>query len=283
MAARREEHDCHWDLSDLLRFKALGQFKVPGDREVDGAMPAFEIVEEGEGDAGAVKVLCEAGMGMVFLNGTAEDGVSVTAPVKEVRLELKSLEERFQRGRPLELVAVGMNGKQRKTDVWKFLSSKAWVHVPGTKIRLLKKCAGEEKPDGQEHAWAVMLKKRGRDGKLMTASKIDVRVGCAFDGAVVHYRDGKTVPCGLWQRRGNDDETHGMGGHQAKKISLRKDSEVVKVAVNTRGGWGLAGMRLWLADGRAMGALNKSSSSGREDIKILSKFQAGLSAFATLY
>lgn len=285
-AGRGEEHDCHWDLSDLLRFKALGQFKVPGDREVGGATPAFEIIEdgeEGEGDAGAVKVLCEGGLGMVLLNGTAEDGVSVRAPVKEVRLELKSLEERFQRSRPLELVAVGMNGKQRKTDVWKFLSSKAWVHVPGTKIRLLKRCAGEERPDGQEHAWAVMLKKRARDGKLITASKIDVRVGCAFDGAVVHYRDGKTVPCGLWQRRGHNDEDHGMGGHQAKKIALRKDSEVVKVAVNTGGGWGLAGMRLWLADGRAMGALNKSSSSDKEDIKILSKFHVGLSAFESSY
>ncbi|KAK1826800.1 metallopeptidase [Podospora conica] len=271
-AGRDEQHDCHWDLADLLRFKALGQFKVPQDGEVDGAMPEFEIIEEGdegEGDAGGVKVSCEAGLGMVLLNGTAEEGTSVREPKREVRLGMKDLEDRFRRGKPLELVAVGMNGKQKKTDVWKLLTSKAWVRVPGTKIKLLKKCVGEEKPDEEEYQWAVMLKKRGRDGKLVAASKIDIRVGCALDGAVVHYRDGKSVPCGERREGGYHDDSHGMGGHQAKKISLRKDSEVVKVAINTTGGWGLAGMRLWLADGRAMGALNKSSADCKEDIKIL--------------
>ena len=61
-----------------------------------------------------------------------------------------------------------------------------------------------------------------------------------------------------------------MGGHQARKLALPKGAAIVKVAVN-RGegsGWGLQGLRMWLDNGRAMGALNKSGSES--DIIVLS-------------
>lgn len=120
-----------------------------------------------------------------------------------------------------------------------------------------------------------MLKKRGRNGKLVDASKIDIRVGCALDGAVVYYRDGSTVPCGPWGARGyNSDADHGMGGHQARKMAIRSGVEVVKVAVNVNGsGWGgcLNGLRIWLSDGNARGALNGRSRDDQQNIRILGR------------
>lgn len=263
-----EGNMCRWDVRDLLKFKALGQFALPSDGEVDTAEPVFEM-EEGDGLDG-VKIRCAAGIAVVMLNGEVQSVASLREPKKEVSLKVAPLEEKFDRKKPLELVVVGMNGKEKKMDVWKFLSSKSWIRVPGTKIRLMKKAVGEAQSGS--HQWAVMLKKLGKHGKLIDASKVDVRVGCALDGAVVYYRDGTSVPCGPWSHHGG--ENHGMGGHQAKKIAIRSGVDVVKVAVNAdESGWGsLNGLRIWLSDGNARGALN--CGSNREQVKILSKSSA---------
>ncbi|KAK0639747.1 putative peptidase family-domain-containing protein [Cercophora newfieldiana] len=251
-----EESKCRWDVRDLLRFRALDAFMLPGDKEVDGKDPVVEM-EDVEGGDLAVKMSCEAGIAVVMFNGAVEPVASVRKPAHEISFGLTELEARFDAKKPLELLVVGMNGKERKLDVWKFLNSRSWVRVPGTNIRLLKKSVGDNQTD--EWQWAVMLKKRGKNGNLIDASKIDIRVGCGFDGAEVYYRDGTKIPCG---RRGRtpDEDPH-MGGHQAKKIAIRKGVEVTKVAVNGGSSWGLAGMRVWLSDGSARGALNKRSNS----------------------
>ncbi|KAK1750412.1 putative peptidase family-domain-containing protein [Echria macrotheca] len=253
-----EGNKCRWDVRDLLRFKALPGFALPGDGDVDAGEPVFEMEEEGDG----VRVKCAAGIAVVMLNGGLEPVAFPWEPVGELVLKVVELEGRFDKTKPLELVVVGMNGKEKKMDVWKFMSSKSWIRVPGTNIRLLKKAVGEEQ-DGSWQ-WAVMLKKRGKHGKLVDASKIDVRVGCALDGAVVYYRDGTTIPCGPRGRHGDDDP--GMGGHQAKKIAIRPGVEVVKVAVNGSSG-SLRGLRIWLSDGNARGALN--CGSDREQVQVL--------------
>jgi hypothetical protein len=97
-----------------------------------------------------------------------------------------------------------------------------------------------------------MLKKRDSDGNLVDASKIDIRVGCSLDGAVVYYKDGTKIPCGPRGRNGNDPH---MGGHQARKMALPQGVEVSKVGV-TRENMALEGLRMWLSNGKAMGALN---------------------------
>ena len=259
-----EGNKCRWDVRDMLKFKALEGFALPGDASVDAGDPVF-LMDEEKGDG--VRVKCEAGVAVLMLNGVMEPVASLREPVKEVVLKVADLEGRFDRAKPLELVAVGMNGKEKKMDVWKFMSSQSWIRVPGTTIRLLKKAVGEEQ--GESWPWAVMLKKRDRHGHLIDATKIDVRVGCALDGAVVYYRDGTTIPCGPRGRNSGDDPH--MGGHQAKKIAIRRGVDVVKVAVNaTDEGWSsLHGLRIWLSDGNARGALN--CSSGRDGVRVLGK------------
>ncbi|KAM7191682.1 putative peptidase family domain containing protein [Rhypophila sp. PSN 637] len=258
---------CRWDVRDLLRFKAHGAFALPSDKKMDRAGPVLEIMDEQEE---GVRIKCEAGVGVVILNGEIEPVPSLQKPVKEVVLKVAELEKRFERSKPLELVSVGMNGKEKRTaDVWKFLSNRSWIRIPGTMTRLRKKAVGgvdRADDDNSSWEWAVMLKKRGKNGKLVDASKIDVRVGCLLDGVIVHYRDGTKVPCGPRGRHG-DDDPH-MGGHQAKKIAIRKGVEVVKVAVNAPHQQGsLDGLRIWLSDGSARGALN--CGSNRDNVHVL--------------
>ncbi|KAK4450854.1 metallopeptidase [Podospora aff. communis PSN243] len=235
--------------SGIMERGAHEGFALPGDGEVSRGEVGIEV-EDGEGGELGVRVRCEAGIAVVRLNGVEEGVASVREPVREVRYSVAELEKRFDAKKGLELLAVGMNGKERKTDVWKLVNSTSWLRVPGTNIRLLKKAVGTEESEGWQ--WAVLLKKKGKHGNLVDASKIDVRVGCGLDGAVVYYKDGTRVPCGPRGAHGNDPH---MGGHQAKKIAIRKGVEVVKVAVNEGGGW-LSGLRIWLSDGNARGAIN---------------------------
>jgi hypothetical protein len=251
-------HDCHWDVKDLLRFRALPHFALPHDSEMSTDAPTFELRDDD--DFPGIQITCEAGIAQVLLGNAVEPVASPTAPVTKVHFQLAELEGRFDPKEPLELTVVAMNGKHRSTDLWKLATSSSYVRVPGTNIRLRKKSAGngggiDEYWQKEAWPWAVMLKKRDRHGNLISASKIDIRVGCSFDGAEVYYRDGTKIPCG--PRGKNGDDPH-MGGHQAKKIALRK-AEVAKVALSGEGGW-LQGMRLWLSDGRAMGALNNRSN-----------------------
>lgn len=113
-----------------------------------------------------------------------------------------------------------------------------------------------------------MLKKRDSDGNLVDASKIDLRVGGALDGAVVYYNDGTKIPCGPRGANGNDPV---MGGHQAKKMVLPKGVDISKVAVTRSkyGDFALIGLRMWLSDGQATGALN--CAQDRTEVETLGK------------
>jgi hypothetical protein len=112
-----------------------------------------------------------------------------------------------------------------------------------------------------------MLHKKGKGVSLIAAKKIDIRVGCGLDGAVVHYKDGTSAPCG---RMAGSHPTWDMGGHQAKKMAIPKGVDIVKVAVSGPSGWGLSGLRMFLSDGKAMGALNKSDGG---EVRVLGKFR----------
>lgn len=56
----------------------------------------------------------------------------------------------------------------------------------------------------------VMFRKWGWDGLFVFVLKIDIRVGCVFDGVVVYYKDGSSVLCGLVC---GDGFCYGMGGY----------------------------------------------------------------------
>ncbi|KAK3303660.1 putative peptidase family-domain-containing protein [Chaetomium strumarium] len=260
------KHECRWDLRDVLKFRGLRHFWMPGDGELSKEAPSITVEEGDDGklESMYVEVMCEVGIARVAFNQkggkqVAEQQAFDAAPVKSLRYPRRQLIEKFGNAKqPLELEVTAMNGQQRAIgNIWNLFKNRSYINVPGTKIRLLKQSvsAGPHAEDEDVWTWAVMLKKRNSQGKLVDASKIDLRVGCVLDGAVVYYKDGETVPCGP---RGVNGDPH-MGGHQARKLALPSGAEIDKVAVsrdnNDRGRW-LYGLRMWLSNGKAMGALN---------------------------
>lgn len=259
---RAEYHDCRWAVSDALKFRALRQFWVPGDVELSREGPSVEVgdSEDDKMEGMFLDVNCEAGIARVVFSPLGksdeeEDRVSVSNPAKSLRYSHGDLVKRFGTA-GVELTVTAMNGKEYSTEnIWKLFKQRTSILVPGTKIRLLKQCVnnGEARVQDDDWEWAVMLKKRDRKGNLVAATAIDLRVGCSLDGAEVYYKDGTKIPCGP---RGENGRDPSMGGHQARKLALPQDVEISKVAVTREGGWSLGGLRMWLSDGKAMGALN---------------------------
>lgn len=246
-------NDCRWDVRDMLRFANLPHFRLPSDPPRNGNHPRFEVCDDE--DFTRVVITCEAGIAQVSLQGEEEASPSLANPQTSVQYTLDELESRFDLLKPLEVEVLAMNGKHHKADLSRLLSSRSSIRVPGTIIRLQKQSVSSGEPQKDDWSWAVMLKKRSREGEIIPAHKIDLRVGCSLDGAVVYYKDGTKVPCGPRGKNGNDP---GMGGHQARKIAIPKRVDIVKVAVTKGSGWGLGGLRVWLSNGKAMGALNRS-------------------------
>jgi hypothetical protein len=261
-------NDCRWDLRDMLRFANLPHFRQPSDLSRDGKPPRFEVYDEE--DFTRVNITCEAGIAQLWLQGEMQLDSDRAKPDTFFSLTLTELESRFDMRKPVEVEVLAMNGKHQKADLSRLLSNRTSIRVSGTAIRLQKQSVGGvggEGPERDDWQWAVMLKKRSRDGsgELVPAHKIDLRVGCALDGAVVYYKDGTQVPCG--PRGGKGEHDPHMGGHQARKIAIPRGVDVAKVAVTRGGSWGgLRGLRMWLSNGKAMGALNKASGTTVETL-----------------
>ena len=277
------EHECRWDVGDALKLRNLQHFRLPGEKPIPQDGPVVSIEEGVDSDeATRLKVECKAGLArVVFIAGDKEK-----ERVEDKKLPFERpnevvtyrrhwtrywIEGKFGAGKPLGIEVTAMNGKQHTVaNVWKLFAERTSILVPGTKIRLLKQSVCNDNAEDEEHAWpwAVMLKKRDREGKLVDASKIDLRVGCALDGAIVHYKDGKRIPCG---RRGPKGKDPHMGGHQARKLALPEGEEIVKVAVMRTPLYGntLRGLRMWLSNGQGMGALNWTC---RGEVDVLGMF-----------
>lgn len=257
-------NDCCWDIRDLLRFANLAHFRMPEDVPRDSAWPTIKVEDEEGTDNLHIVISCQGGIGQVLLNGQAEAAPSISAPQEKIVYQLNDLETKYDMAKSLEIEVIAMNGKHNKTDVAKLLSSQSTIRIPGTGIRLQKKSVKAHAVEKDDWTWTVMLKKRSRDDRIVAASKVDLRVGCSLDGAIVYYKDGTQVPCG--PRGKNGDDPH-MGGHQARKIAIPRGVEISKVAV-TPGGYWLDGLRMTLSNGKAMGALNK----GNRKTEVLGKF-----------
>ncbi|KAK3905150.1 putative peptidase family-domain-containing protein [Staphylotrichum tortipilum] len=177
------------------------------------------------GGIGAV-VLIKNGVRTMVLKG--EPG----AAVETFRYSRGELEKMGNKDKQIGLEVTGMNGKQCTIwNVWGLFRGRSYVRVPGTDIRLAKQSISSSEVGSRwddTWQWAVMLKRRDKDGNLVDASKIDIRVGCQLDGAEVYYKNGTKIPCGP---RGPNERDPGMGGHQARKIALPRGVEVTKVAV----------------------------------------------------
>lgn len=255
------QHDCHWDLEDMLRFLNLPHFQHPSDIKRSRDTPTVSF--EDDDDFPRIIIRSEAAnIGLVKLGSKIIDKASVSSPVQLVSLNVNELEDGYDRKTPLQLHVLSMNGNHTKSSVWSLLTSKTYFRVPRSNIRLEMKCSGQPKDETDRWNWAVMLKKRNSQGGLSRAYKIDLRVGCWLDGAEVYYEDGTVVPCGPRGEGGDDPE---MGGHQSRKLVIPKNVEIAKVMVTNLQHDHLQGLRMVLSNGKAMGALNGRSDGSVVD------------------
>ena len=262
-----------WDDVDALRLRALRHFWMPGDVELSKEPPTVRVDDGGDGEEVErlyLEVKSEAGIARVLFcqswRTNRDHDLSIEEPAKSVRYLREDLEIYGQD--ILELEVTAMNGMQCIIeDIWHLFKNRSGLQVPGTEIRLIKQsisyvCAregiDEDEESDQHWRWAVMLRKRDSDGNLTNASKIDLYVGGSLDGAVVHYNDGTQIPCGERGPNGNDPR---MCAHQARRLVIPKGVEVSKVAVTrVKRSGELIGLRMWLSNGKAMGALNYTPS-----------------------
>ncbi|KAK0736670.1 putative peptidase family-domain-containing protein [Apiosordaria backusii] len=274
----------------LVLCNSISHFQLPGHVLLSNDVPTIRPVVEDSGDGGAVKkveITCDAGLARVWVCGK---NVSVDSgrtwpgePQRFVSYTWDEMEEwlgphvdeeeRNATGGVDRIEALAMNG-QRCTfrNIASMLKMAVADYIdaslPGTDIRMTKACVdsadGNDSMGGwginNDWKWTVLFKKRSNrkgtkwDGLLVNAIMIDLRVGNNLDGAIVYYEDGTKVPCGSWRDNGQIQ----MGGHQARKIAISPEVEVVKVGIsrNLNRNYELGGLRIWLSDGCARGALN---------------------------
>ncbi|KAK7228199.1 hypothetical protein V2G26_000369 [Clonostachys chloroleuca] len=254
------DHMCRWALQDLLRFVGLPHFRHPSDPEKSSASAVVTV--EGHGNSLRLVINCKAGIAEVNLNGTVLNKTSISNPAKQVLVRINEL-SRFSRNSPLQLQVLSMNGKHAEYPVWSMLSRMAQIQIPGTDIHLRRKSVGRPIGEDGDWPWAVLLNKRDQRGNLARAYKIDLRVGWRLDGAEVYFEDRTKIPCGRRGPGGNDPD---MGGHMTRKLLISRKAEITKVLVSRVDQNDLCGLRVFLSNGKAMGALNKHYSHAVETL-----------------
>jgi hypothetical protein len=259
------ENDCRWDLQDVLRFKVMPHFRMPGDEPLSKAavQATIDIKPVVGADAESISINCAAGLAFVEIN---YDGQINRMQLMDWRaptttLSLPNIEKKYGRDKPLSLTVLAMNGKQRAIkEVWKFLRQSSFIRIFGSDMILRKHSVRsdtlEANSDEDRYVeWALLLQEKGADGALHRATAIDLRVGCTMDGAVVYYADGHRTNCGKASQRS-------YGGHASQKQSLPPDMGITKVELRkTPSGWGsLDGIRMTLENGTRWGELHDSDS-----------------------
>ncbi|KAI0583866.1 Metallopep domain-containing protein [Pyrenophora tritici-repentis] len=252
-------NEARWNLADALAFRMLPHFRLPTDavlteEERNEKPKAFASNEDEEGPA-TLNISSASGIVRITFNRTEHSqplGWRNNAP-KTMEYTEADLEQRFDRTTPLHLQILAFNGKETSIrDAWKLLSSRSFVRIPGSTLRLTKHLAVPRSvvinQEDDAYEWAQLLREKGADGKLHRAVSIDFRVGCLWDGGVVKYADGHISHWGPMQRYGRK---HGFGGHASKKIRLPEGVEISSIEVNPQ-----SGVRMHLADGTSAGELN---------------------------
>lgn len=273
-----EENDARWDLQDALRFSVLPHFWMPNDGGAKMSAEAKtaglvvtavadEADKTGSGDK-SLKISSSAKIAQIQWNDLPpEPTPSVSHPVESLVFSAQELEARFPRDEPLRLHALAMNGKDLSVaNVWRrlLLDSESVVRIPGAGFCLEKRSvsAKDLEADAEELQgtpfwhWATLLRRRGKDGALARACKVDVRTGCVLDGAYVHYDDDARVNCGPRFERYGRRHKHAFGGHASEAIEIPEGQEIVKVEVGREDAHILSGLRIHLSDGSSGGQLS---------------------------
>ncbi|KAI9697146.1 MAG: hypothetical protein M1820_007881 [Bogoriella megaspora] len=267
------ENNATWDIRDALSFRLQPHFRLPTDPKAwiaaKDTVPAVEILDD---DEDFPRIALRGSMGgivRVRFNDEVKHEFSVNETQNEILYTLAELEDATTPPRQkLSIEVLGLNGKIRfVSDVWRLLASRSYIRVPGSSTRLLKRaiaCEGrneEHQNDNtrkNEWEWTVMLKKKGKDGTLVDANAIDLRVGCILDGAYMYYDDGSRMNLGpRWRADGGE---HTFGGHASEKLDIPKGANITKIEIKVEGWSCLGGFRLTLDNGTKAGELNMGSS-----------------------
>lgn len=259
------ENDCKWDLQDVLRFKTMPHFRMPGDKMVakEIGQASIDIKPEVNTESESISVSCAAGLAFIEIEydgqGRRMELTDWKAPCTTIAFP--KIDQEYDRTKPLSLTVLAMNGKQRGVkDVWHFLKHTSFIRIPGSDMVLRKRSVRSEDLEASDDEnryceWALLLQEKGADGRLHRATSIDLRVGCTMDGAVVYYEDGHRTNCGKANQRS-------FGGHASDRQDIPPNSEIAKVEIRkTSSGWGcLDGIRMTLDNGARWGELHASDS-----------------------
>ncbi|KAF2787443.1 metallopeptidase [Melanomma pulvis-pyrius CBS 109.77] len=262
-------NDARWNLSDALAFRVLPHFRLPIDKivapEHRNIEPQTNVEYEGDEELNSIlHITSPVGIvRLIFNNGDAEASPSVASPASEIRFTQDELESRFDRTSPLSLNILGFNGKESTVhDVWRMLSVKTFVRIPGSNIRLFKRSVYsdelEKNPNHPVYEWAQLLREKGPDGAIHRVTDIDLRVGCLWDGGVVMYADGHASHWGPMKR---DGHVYSFGGHASEGIEIPANASIKRIEVN-RGGEGsreMNGVKMYLTDRSSAGELNRDN------------------------
>jgi hypothetical protein len=271
-------NDARWNLSDALSFRVLPHFRLPTDhviapqhRDIE---PQVDVEYTGDEELNStLRIYSPVDIVRITFNGgDSEATPSVAEPVTELRFSQDELEARFDRSESLSMNVLGLNGKESTVhDVWKLLSVKTFIRIPGSSIRLFKRSVYsdelEKRADLPIYEWAQLLREKGADGNIHRATSIDLRVGCVWDGGVVKYADGHKSHWGPMKRNGQE---HSFGGHASEEIQIPANAGIKRIEVN-RGGEGsyhMDGVRMTLTDRSSAGELNRQNGRGQSIVKL---------------
>lgn len=264
--------DCTiWDLKHALNLRLSPHFLLPSDKlftdeELESepiAEPEYIDNEQGELEAN-LHIGSPVGIARVSFNGVPEAKPSINSPASECEYRQDELEQRFDRSQPLRLDILGFNGKELSiNNVWKMLSVKTFIRIPGSSIRLFRRSVYTDAVENETEAdmceWSQLLRERGADGNIHRATSIDLRVGCWWDGGVVEYADGHKSHWGPMRTGGRE---HNFGGHASQTINLPPNVNIKRIEVNRgRGDHYMQGVRMRLTDRTVRGELNARNGS----------------------
>ena len=254
------------DLKDALNLRLSRHFLLPTDKQLTDAQrtaepvaePNFTDNEQGELDA-VLHITSTVGIARISFDKVPEATPSINSPINEREYSQEELEQRFDRSQPLRVDILGLNGKELTiNNVWKTLTVKTFVRIPGCSTRLFKRSVYtddvENSSDNDMCEWAQLLKERGPDGNIHRATSIDLRVGCWWDGGVVKYADGHKSHWGPMRTNGHE---HRFGGHASQTITLPPNVNIKRIEVNRgNGNHYMQGIRMRLSDRTVRGELN---------------------------
>ncbi|KAK0662067.1 putative peptidase family-domain-containing protein [Cercophora samala] len=250
------------NLRDLLILRASRpHFRLPGDKDIIFSPDPPVVDITGTFEKATVTISSKTGIKYSSLQHPTPPHppfIKCSDNLWKMPLDKNFITQRLHIAWGIKVLA-GNGLETEVRNIWGHLHPATAFIVPGKRGMVIeKKSVGprDGAPVVGSSSWTVMLRKKNSGGKMVRAKRMALHVGDALDGAVVYYDDGTFATCGI--------PGTVPGGHQRRSVGLRKGVEVSCVAVTRMGRtwWPLVGLRVWMGDGRGMGALNARHDGG---------------------